>query len=75
MYTLLKKRILDLNEEDSGVVLVTTITVFLFLFLMISSVAVVGDTVRQRIMCGINPDTGGYAWRYERNSILNAYSD
>lgn len=27
------------------------------------------------VMCGINPDTGGYAWRYERNSILNAYSD
>lgn len=26
-------------------------------------------------MCGINPDTSGYAWRYERNSILNAYSD
>ena len=26
-------------------------------------------------LCGINPDTGGYAWRYERNSILNSYSD
>lgn len=26
-------------------------------------------------LCGINPDTGNYAWRYERNSVLNGYSD
>jgi len=71
MYTLLKKRILDLNEEDSGVVLVTTITVFLFLFLMISSVAVVGDTVRQRIMLQGAVDRAAYSGAAAQAEIIS----
>lgn len=71
MYNLLKKRILDLNEEDSGVVLVTTITVFLFLFLMISGVAVVGDTVRQRIMLQGAVDRAAYSGASAQAEIIS----
>lgn len=71
IYNLFKKRILDLNEEDSGVVLVTTITVFLFLFLMISSVAVVGDTVRQRIMLQGAVDRAAYSGASAQAEIIS----
>lgn len=71
MHQILKQRIADLNDEESGVVLVTTITVFLFLFLMLASVAVVGDTVRQRIMLQGAVDRAAYSGAAAQSEIIS----